>query len=197
MKYIVGLGNPGAKYEYTRHNVGALVLDAIRREFEMERWEKDNMRNAFVSKGKIKENEATLVLPQTFMNLSGESVKDLSGENAKDLIVIHDDIDLPFGTLRISKDRGTGGHNGVESIISHIKTKDFVRIRIGVTPVYEGEMRKPKTEEEIEKFVLGNLNEKERQAIVGLSKKVSEALVLILESGVEEAMNIYNQKSSL
>ncbi len=193
MKYIIGLGNPGAKYEYTRHNVGAMILDHVRRIFSMDRWEKDNMRNAFVSKGKINEHDAVLIFPQTFMNNSGQSIKDLSGtEKIKDIVVIHDDIDLPFGTLRISRDRGTGGHNGIESIVSHLKTKDFVRIRVGVTPVRDGELKKPKGDEEIEKFVLGSLGQTERDAISELSKKIAEILNVIFSKGDSEAMNLFN-----
>jgi len=161
----------------------------------MDRWEKDNMRNAFVSRGSVGSHEATLIFPQTFMNNSGQCVKDLSGtEKIKDLVVIQDDIDLPFGAIRISKDRGTAGHNGIESIVSHLGTKDFARIRIGVTPIILDELKKPKGEDEIEKFVLGSFNQNERSEIENLSQKIADALTVTFDKGIEEAMNIYNQK---
>jgi len=193
MKYIIGLGNPGSKYEYTRHNVGAFVLDYVRRKFDLSRWEKDALRNSFVSKGKIADEDVEFIFPQTFMNRSGESVKDIAGtEKTGDLIVVHDDIDLPLGTIRISQGRGTGGHNGVESIVDHIHTKDFVRVRIGIIPTHNGEQRKPNGGEEVEKFVLGRFSDKDLEIIKEIEEKVASAIGVIIEKGEEEAMNLFN-----
>lgn len=140
MKIIVGLGNPGKKYQKTRHNVGFMAIDKLA---------KKKLDNVIIAK------------PQTFMNNSGRAVKaTLSYYKTKpeDLWIIHDDIDLPIGTFKISKDRGSAGHKGVQSIINELKTKDFNRIRIGIQP----KAGKPK---QVDKFVLQNFTNKEEKII--------------------------------
>jgi len=140
MLLIIGLGNPGKKYEKTRHNVGYRVIDELAR----------NKPTGFV-----------LAKPQTFMNESGKAVKALVKNyklKTKNLIVVHDDIDLPLGEFKISFNRGSAGHKGVQSVINELETKDFQRIRIGICPV----AGKPKN---VEKFVLQNFTKEEERAI--------------------------------
>jgi PTH1 family peptidyl-tRNA hydrolase len=142
MVIIVGLGNPGKKYINTRHNIGFEIIDVFAKENNFPEFRLNKKFNALVSE---KEN-ILLVKPQTFMNESGISVKKLAGvrpplnqrgsdpRNLRNLYIIHDDIDLPLGKIRISKNRGSAGHKGVESIIKELSTKNFTRIRIGIHP---------------------------------------------------------------
>ncbi len=133
---IVGLGNPGEKYAKTAHNVGFRVIDHLHKKETFSSLEKDKYLNALVAKGDIKKNKIVLLLPQTFMNLSGISVKKSLvrlNVDPQNLIVVHDDTDLPLGLVRFSVSRGSAGHKGVESIIRNIKSKNFIRIRVGVS----------------------------------------------------------------
>lgn len=132
---IVGLGNPGEKYKKTTHNVGFRVIEYLHEKGDFSLLEKNKYLDAVIARGTINEKEIVLVLPQTFMNLSGVSVKKSLHYfkiNPNSLIVIHDDTDLTIGTIRFSLSRGSAGHKGVDSIIKNIKTKNFIRVRIGV-----------------------------------------------------------------
>ena len=178
MKYIIGLGNPGEKYKNTYHNIAWLIFDAL----GLIDWKFDKYLNAEFT-GEHRSDEIFIYLkPQTFMNRSGEIIKglkkmkDFSPEN---LIVIHDDIDLPFGKVKLSYNRGDGGHNGVKSIIQHLKSKKFYRIRIGVAKVLEnGEQIKPN--------VLASLSEKEQK----LSReKVLKEVEKILKTFTQKEIN--------
>ncbi len=130
---IVGLGNPGAKYEGTRHNAGFVAIDYIAAKHDFPEFKLSKKHNALVSEGMINDKPVTLVKPQTFMNNSGSSVQSLTKQD-KDLLVIHDDIDLPLGTTKTTENSGSAGHKGVEDIIQTLGTKDFSRIRIGIQP---------------------------------------------------------------
>ena len=137
MSYIiVGLGNPGEEYKNTRHNTGRIILEQIRKKNDCNEWEKDKKTNSLVSKGSIGKEKVLLVEPEGFMNKSGSSLKTLitSVKKANSLIVIYDDLDLPIGTMKISFNKSSGGHRGVESIIKAIKTQEFIRFRIGISP---------------------------------------------------------------
>ncbi len=150
---IVGLGNPGKKYEKTRHNVGSRVVDELR------------SSSHFATARVI---NVILAQPTTFMNESGKAVKKITKNyklKAENLIVVHDDIDLPLGTFKISRDRGSAGHKGVQSIIDELKTKDFNRIRIGICP----KAGKP---EQVEKFVLQNFTKAEEKILKEVILKV-------------------------
>jgi PTH1 family peptidyl-tRNA hydrolase len=134
MSYIfVGLGNPGEEYKQTRHNTGRMLLEWFGKSHDAE-WKLDKKLNANVTKIKLGSKPVTLVLPETFMNNSGKSVKPLvtSVKSAEKMIVIYDDLDLPFGTNKISFNKSSGGHRGVESIIKAIKTEKFARVRVGM-----------------------------------------------------------------
>lgn len=169
MFMIFGLGNPGKKYEKTRHNIGAMAVGGL--------------------DSSIKE-KVILQKPETFMNLSGRTAKKLlkkRGLKVQNLITIHDDIDLSLGQIRIVKNRGSAGHKGVESIIKELGTKNFIRFRIGIKPA-SGRPKSP------EKFVLQNFSRKEEKAVKEAIKNTAEAIELFLKKGLEEVMNKYNSK---
>ncbi|OGZ20808.1 MAG: aminoacyl-tRNA hydrolase [Candidatus Lloydbacteria bacterium RIFOXYC12_FULL_46_25] len=196
MKWIiVGLGNPGGEYAKTRHNAGRIVLDLFRESHDLPLWEMKKSYKALVSKGEVVGRDVLLLEPETYMNESGKSLTTLvkSKKQAAQLIVIHDDIDLPLGAWKLSFNRGSGGHNGIESIALVLKTKEFIRIRIGVAPRDDdGAMRKPKGEEAVVKFVLGKFREEEHDVLARVSKEVIPSIEMLLSSGLEKTMNTYN-----
>ena len=194
MRIIAGLGNPGKEYEATRHNAGRLSVEEFRKKNKLADWSFDKKLNALTSQGIIKKNKVFLVLPETYMNKSGLALKKLiiSKKKAADLIVVHDDIDLPLGKFKISFGKNSGGHKGVDSIIKNIKTKDFVRIRIGIAPATAaGKTRKPKNDKHLD-FLTKKFKPDEFQKIKQLSKKVSLALETIITNGLQKAMNKFN-----
>ncbi len=148
MFYIVGLGNPGDKYKQTRHNVGRMMVEALKEDGSFSDWTKSKHANALYAHGEVGGGPAELILPETFMNKSGETVRYVVEKHEakpEDFIVVHDDIDLPFGELKTGVGRGAGGNNGVESIIKHLGSKDFVRVRVGIAPrsFWTGEVKRP------------------------------------------------------
>ncbi len=190
---IVGLGNPGEEYAETRHNTGRIVVSKIAESFDGGEWKTEKMLTAAVAKGSVNGNPARFVLPNTFMNLSGKSVKPLipGPKAAERLIVVYDDIDLPFGSLKISYGRSSGGHNGLESVIKSLKTKDFVRIRIGVAPTTPGgKLKKPSGEEAVVKFLLGEFKKPELETLKKIIKRVEEAVTIIVTESREKAMSV-------
>lgn len=193
---IVGLGNPGEEYERSRHNTGRIILDAIAGAGDFSEWKTDKKLKALVSKGDIGKAKVQLLLPETYMNKSGLSVKPLvtSVKKAEKLIVVHDDIDLPLGRFKVSFGRGTGGHNGVASIIRSIRTKDFIRIRVGVSPAVRGSNRakKPKGEKAVLDFLMGDFRKPEREMVDDVAKDVNAAIETIVLDGLAAAMNEYN-----
>lgn len=192
---IVGLGNPGEEYKDTRHNAGRMALDFYAKQAGLSSWKVDKKSQSLTTGGHVGKTLLAFVLPETFMNNSGAAVaKFVKGVKAAErLIVVYDDLDLPLGTLKVSFDRGSGGHNGVESIIKAVKTKKFVRIRIGICPwTIDGELRKPKGEAEVEKHILGKFRPNEMEELKRVFKKVADAIDLIVGGGYEQAMNRYN-----
>jgi PTH1 family peptidyl-tRNA hydrolase len=182
---VVGLGNPGKEFDFTPHNVGFLILDKIKKEYNFPDFIFFKEANSLISSGEILEKKLILAKPQTFMNNSGFAVKSLMKNynlSENNLLVIHDDFDLPFGKMRISKNRSDGGHKGVKSIINEISTKNFVRIRIGFQP----ENGKPKN---LEKVVLKKIS---KQKINNLAKKAFEIFDFLLKEGLEKTMSKYN-----
>ena len=164
MAYIfVGLGNPGEEYENTRHSTGRMLLTMFGKSIGAE-WKEDKKLNALVAKVKIKKIPVTLVLPNTFMNKSGNCLKQMIGSQkvAEKLMVIYDDLDLPFGTAKISFNKSSGGHKGLESIIKAIKTEKFARIRVGISPTTRtGKIRKPQGDEAVTKVIMGKYRPEE------------------------------------
>jgi PTH1 family peptidyl-tRNA hydrolase len=184
---LVGLGNPGIEYIYTRHNIGFLVVDKLGKE---ESISINNRRfESLVGRGIIGGEIVILVKPQTFMNLSGRAVKKIINFYSIDLnnlIVVHDDLDLPFGVLRIKKDGGDGGHKGLRSIIYSINNRDFIRLRIGVG--------RPVDKIDIDDYLLKPFNKNEMQSINEIISKGEDAIKIIISDGIEKAMNIFNKR---
>lgn len=180
MKLIVGLGNPGKQYEKTRHNVGFLALDALREtldEYDISTWQLSKKFNADVSGCTIKGNKIILAKPMTFMNASGQSVQLIASFYkipGRDIVVIHDDKDLPLGTVKVQENRGAGGHNGVQSIIDHIGTKGFTRIRVGIASKNEKKMN------DTAKFVLGKFGLFEKKSLEAALADSTQALKQLL-----------------
>ncbi|MFA6553928.1 MAG: aminoacyl-tRNA hydrolase [Candidatus Paceibacterota bacterium] len=195
MPYIIaGLGNPGEEYENTRHNTGRMILDFVVKEYGDE-FEFNKKLNSKVCQAKIGKEKATLIAPETFMNLSGKAIAPLvkSVKAAEKLIVIYDDFSLPLGRMRISYNRSSGGHNGLESIIKAVKTEAFLRIRIGTAPENaKGNAKLINGEDKIEKFILGKFKDDELKELKAVGKRVTEAVLTIIKEGREKAMSVYN-----
>lgn len=194
---IVGLGNPGEEYEGTRHNTGRMCVEAFAKSQECDGFSFDKKANAQVVEGKIKKERLTLVLPDTFMNKSGNAVARFvkSKKAAESLVVIHDDLDLPLGRFKISFNRGSGGHRGVESIKRAIKTEAFVRVRVGISKdAGKGKVKKPVGEKAVGDFILGKFKPTELAEFKKVQKRVSEALAILVSEGRERAMGEFNSR---
>lgn len=191
---IVALGNPGEEYAKTRHNVGWMVMRSIIATHDMPSPVTAAKYGALLSEGAFAGAETAMLFPSTFMNNSGVSVRQFlqARPNAGTLVVVHDEIDLPFGEVRLSRDRGAGGHNGVRSIIAECGTQDFVRVRIGIRHkgIFGLAMR-PKGER-LSKFVLGEFTSSEMKAMPEIAERVDTALALIAKHGAEKAMQEVN-----
>jgi PTH1 family peptidyl-tRNA hydrolase len=172
---LVPLGNPGEKYAHTRHNAARIMMNLIESHLE-------------------KMESLEVFVPDTFMNESGRAVAEyLRYHEGRELIVMYDDKDLPIGKIRISHDRGDGGHNGVKSIIESLGTKEFIRIRLGVAPAQvDGKEVKAPHGEEVQDFVLGKFREEEEGVLREVAPKVLGALQAITEVGFEKAMERFN-----
>jgi len=181
---VVGLGNPGKKFEGTRHNVGFEVVDflAYRNNINVNKIK----HKALIGDGFIGDKKVLLVKPQTYMNLSGESVREIYEYYNLDidkLIVVYDDIDIEFGKIRIRKKGSAGTHNGMRNIIYHLMDDNFPRIRIGIG----------RPSGDIRNFVTERFNEKEREDILLSIRNAAEAIEVILKENIDKAMNIYNK----
>jgi len=188
--FIVGLGNPGEKFKNTRHNAGFIVIDKFAEKNNFPNFVFSKKSNALISEEEFNSKKIILAKPQTFMNESGKTIKSLI-QNSKfkiqnSVVVIHDDIDLPFGTIKIVKGRGSAGHKGVESIIKEIKTNDFIRIRIGIMP----KTGKPKNPED---FVIKNFSKEEKRKLEGIIEKAVKIIETLVNEGLERTRNEYNK----
>jgi peptidyl-tRNA hydrolase, PTH1 family len=190
MILIVGLGNPGSDYENTRHNAGRNAAILFAKKYKMPAFEYDKKSNALLSYDKIEKTPVTIALPETYMNKSGQAVAKLTRikKDMKDLIVMHDDLDIPVSSAKMTYGRNSGGHKGVESIMRAIKTKNFVRIRIGVAP------KKKPTHKKILDFIVGNYSPKEKEALKKLQRKINLALETTITNGYPQAMNEFNKQ---
>ena len=185
MYYIVGLGNPGLKYENTRHNVGFLTIDYLARKHNID--VKKSKFKSLYGQGTISGHKVMLVKPQTYMNNSGEAVRDLKNFYKFDtdkLIVIYDDIDIDFGSIRIRKKGSAGTHNGMKSIIYQIQDDSFPRIKIAVG-------KKPEYMD-LANFVLSGFNEKEAEIIRKEIDIASLSIETLIEENIDKSMNLYN-----
>lgn len=188
MYIIVGLGNPGKEYENTRHNIGFYVIDKLAEQENIGVLEKKH--KAVFGKGYVAGQKCILAKPQTFMNLSGESVRELidyyKSDEKTELIIISDDICLDVGQIRVRKKGSAGGHNGLKNIISHLGHDTFMRIRMGV-----GE--KPKGYELVD-YVLGHFSKEEMKILDAAAEQAADAIRVILTEGADAAMNEFNRK---
>ncbi len=188
MFLIAGLGNPGREYEKTRHNMGFDVIDEI---IERNRIPQTGVKfNAMYGKGIIGGEKVILMKPLTFMNRSGDSVRPMADyfkiDKETELIVVYDDIDLEPGQLRIRKQGSAGGHNGIKDLITKLGTQKFIRVKVGVGA-------KPKGWD-LADFVLGRFSQEDRKIVDAAVERAAEAVEMILQDGVDAAMNVYNRK---
>jgi PTH1 family peptidyl-tRNA hydrolase len=189
VKLIVGLGNPGIEYQFTPHNLGFLVIDRIANDCGVE--VRNRQCRALTARAEIRGEAVLLAKPETFMNRSGMSVRELVAKHAvrpeTDLIVIYDELDLPLGTIRIRQRGSSAGHNGMKSIIGALGTQEFLRIRLGIAPnrkVADGV-----------KFVLTPFRKSQRKTLDEVLDNATEAVTVILKEGPAAAMNRFNRKA--
>ena len=191
MKLIVGLGNPGFLYARNRHNIGFMCVSHLAKAHKIDFDRKQG--HARTGIGNIGRNKVVVARPQTYMNASGEAVSALIPRlniTPADIIVIHDDLDLPTGKIRLRLGGSSGGHKGIESIISHIGTQDFYRVRVGIgRPEADNP---PEKEETVIDYVLSDFTSEEQKIINEAIPKVSEAIAFLLAHGITAAMNKYN-----
>jgi PTH1 family peptidyl-tRNA hydrolase len=202
---FVGLGNPGEEYENSRHSVGRMILLSMQRKFtsptggargevEVKDWHDEKKLKAQLAEGKLGSNKFRFLLPENFMNNSGGSVKPLvkSKAEAHNVVVLHDDVDLPLGTIKICYNRGSGGHKGVDSIVKALKTNEFARIKIGISPsTPSGKTKKPKTDKVVD-FVIANFKPAEQDKLKKVIKQAKEIIASLVENGLERTMNSFN-----
>jgi PTH1 family peptidyl-tRNA hydrolase len=188
VKLIVGLGNPGIEYQFTPHNLGFLVVDRLA---DKQKANVDNRHcRALTGRTRIGIEDVLLAKPETFMNLSGISVGELVRKYevnvTSDLIVVYDELDLPFGTVRLKQRGGTAGHNGMESILGALGTDEFMRVRMGIAPdrpVRDGA-----------RYVLGQFKKSQYEAVDLLLDTAADAVTAIVTEGAQAAMNRFNRK---
>jgi PTH1 family peptidyl-tRNA hydrolase len=188
VKLIVGLGNPGIEYQFTPHNLGFLAVDRIASERGVEI--RNRQCRALTARMQVGDEAVLLAKPETFMNLSGVSVRELVAEYdlkpESDLIVIQDELDFPLGTLRLHTRRSSAGHNGIESIIGALGTQDFLRIRMGVAP--------ERKLEDGQRYLLAPMNKAALAVVDGMLDTAADAVKSILTEGAAAAMNRFNRK---
>lgn len=199
MKYLVGLGNPGKEYTYTRHNIGFLIVDEIHSRFDFSDWEKDAYLSALVSKGTLFGQLYTLIKPITFMNLSGNVVQELLKREAlpDDIYVIYDDLAYPFATVRLAYEKGSAGHNGIASIISQMKSP-FLRIRVGIHSYIKDSL-----DHELinlsgtvrSDFVLKEFRPDEKEKISSIASHIITLLESLSIHGIAKTMTEFNARS--
>ena len=191
MFVIVGLGNPGKKYENTRHNAGFIALDALADKYGISISEKKH--KALCGSGVIEGNKVVLVKPQTFMNLSGESVRSIMDfykiDPEEDMLVVYDDISLAPGNIRIRKKGSAGGHNGIKSIIAHAGTQNFMRVKVGVGEKPSGW--------DLADYVLGHFSDEDNQKLEETMPDIIQPATLMVQGDVDKAMNDFNAKKQV
>ncbi|MGB9858211.1 MAG: aminoacyl-tRNA hydrolase, partial [Dictyoglomaceae bacterium] len=184
---IIGLGNPGFEYSETRHNIGFMVIDYLHRYFELPKWQRKSYYD--ISSKEIYAKKIYLVKPQTYMNLSGVGVKNFVFDYSftlTNILVVHDDLDLEVGRIRLRYDGKDGGHKGIKSIVQELNSQEFYRLRIGIG--------RPNSKNEVVEYVLSNFKDDEREIIDKVIKLSPEIIKTILEEGWEKAQNLFNRK---
>lgn len=191
MFVIVGLGNPGKKYENTRHNAGFIAIDALADKYGISISEKKH--KALCGSGVMEGNKVVLVKPQTFMNLSGESVRSIMDfykiDPEEDMLVIYDDISLAPGNIRIRKKGSAGGHNGIKSIIAHAGTQNFMRVKVGVGEKPSGW--------DLADYVLGHFSDEDNAKLKEIMPDIIQAVTFMVQGDVDKAMNDFNAKKQV
>jgi len=189
MLLIIGLGNPGAGYSKTRHNAGFLLLDFLARKHGISFSSRECLSHS--GKGQINQKPVVLAKPRTYMNLSGQAVAKLARKyhvKPTEIVVIHDDLDLKPGQLRLRSGGSSAGHKGIDSIIASLGTRDFVRLKIGI-----GRPQDSADEEDVVDYVLGDFTREEQELMQSVIHRGAEALECLLEEGLENAMNRFNR----
>ncbi len=192
---VIGLGNPGTEYENTRHNAGRMAVQHFAKKLGASAWKEHKSSDSLTTGATVGKNLLALVLPDTFMNKSGAAAAKFvkSVRAAEKMIVVYDDLDLAIGKIKISFNRGSGGHKGVESIMRAVRTKKFTRIRIGVSPSTPGgTLKKPEAGEDVNAFILNKFKESEMSELKKVFKSVSEAIEIIVQENPLIAMNKFN-----
>jgi|SRR3989338_2115877 len=179
MTIIIGLGNPGEKFNNTRHNAGFMAVDFFAKKNELPEFEMEKKYDALISK----KGNILLAKPETFMNKSGSAVKKIAKNNKGQIIVVHDDADLPVGKIKIAVNRGSAGHKGIESIIKAVGNKNLVRFRLGISG----------GKKSAEDIVLKKFSKKEMEEFETVIKKTANALDFFIENGLEKTMNEFNR----
>lgn len=185
IKLVVGLGNPGKKYENTRHNIGFIILDELSRKLNCNF--NSSKFNALVAESLIPEGKIVLMKPLTFMNLSGSSISSFLSfykDEEIELIIVYDELDLPFARIKFARKGSSGGHNGIKSIIDHLNSKEFNRLRIGID--------KPIIKEQTASYVLGQFNSEEKKQLGFLVENAADAILYFLDHGIDESMNRFH-----
>ena len=192
MYIIAGLGNPGKEYQNTRHNMGFKVIDRIAEKYSIS--VNRTKFKALIGEGRIGTEKVILVKPQTYMNLSGESIREVMNfykPEMENLIVIYDDFDIPTGSLRIRKKGSAGSHNGMKSVIYQLKDDSFPRIRVGIgAPDDEDKIQE--RDKQVIKHVIGKVSTKEMETFQEAIDKAADSVVCMIEEGTDIAMNRYN-----
>lgn len=190
---IVGLGNPGAKYDQTRHNIGFAAIDALARTWHIPLSEHRKFQGIFGEGVGVKGQKVRLLKPTTFMNLSGQSIRavtDWYKLPPEAVLVIYDDMDLPVGKLRLRQSGSAGGHNGMKSTIAHLNSQNFPRLRVGI-----GNPKQKSSDGEVVSHVLGRFSAVENQAMTQVLKLLIEAVELSMKQGIPKAMSLYNNRT--
>lgn len=185
MYLIVGLGNPEEDYSKTRHNMGFNVINKLAKQYEIEVTKKKF--KGLYGTGIIESEKVILLKPQTYMNLSGESIReivDFYKIKLEEIIVIYDDMDIEPGKIKIRKFGGAGGHNGMKSVVKHLSTEKFTRIRVGIGA--------PKNKEDSINYVIGAISKEDEENLDNATTLAKDAIIEIIKNGVDKAMNKYN-----
>ena len=185
MYLIIGLGNPEDKYSNTRHNMGFDVINELSKKCDIK--VSKSKFDAFYGMGEIKGEKVILIKPQTYMNLSGESVikfKKFYKISNKNIIIIYDDIDLSLGDIRLKAKGSAGSHNGMKSVVENLNTQEFIRVRVGIGT--------PENKDDMINYVIGQIPKREREILDESICKAADSVIEILENGIDSAMNKFN-----
>lgn len=194
MHVIAALGNPGDKYEHTRHNAGRLLMREVLRSWRFPDLVASAKFSGEISEGTVGGNEVRVLFPGTYMNESGRSIiKSVEQKQADTLIVVYDEIDIPLGEFKLAYGRGSGGHNGLKSVIDALNTPNFLRLRVGIAQrTLFGSIVRP-TGDRLADYVLGQLSSREEKKILSLAPEAAKALEMAMTEGREKAMTMFNQ----